>query len=363
MPSASPRALETRPARGLLILALLGFAGGNLFALLLLATRWHFFDWVAFTYRFNTLGMPVILGALSLAAALLARRAPPSMRRSLRRTGLFLAAWGAAAFGTYVYATHVEPNRLVLREVRLASSKITRPLRILHISDLQSDAIGAHEARAFAEMVALAPDLIIHTGDLLQPVPPATIASELPKVRALLEGLTPPLGVFHVQGDTDGPIAHLARDGIGPMRFLVNDDVTLELPGGGRLRLLGLDLDPSSYDEHTERIIHRWHRRTFPDELTVVAGHRPDFALVTERYPIDLTLAGHTHGGQIRLPFIGPLTILSRVPRAWGRGFREVGQTRLNVSAGIGAEHVLGIPSIRINCPPEMTLIELVPAS
>ncbi len=63
----------------------------------------------------------------------------------------------------------------------------------------------------------------------------------------------------------------------------------------------------------------------------------------------------------IFLPFVGPLITFTRIPRDWARGFREVGRTRLNVSAGIGAEHAHGLPSIRINCPPEMTLIHFVP--
>jgi hypothetical protein len=78
--------------------------------------------------------------------------------------------------------------------------------------------------------------------------------------------------------------------------------------------------------------------------------------------PVDLCLAGHTHGGQIRIPLVGPIVTLSYVPRSWARGFREVGATRLNVSAGIGCEHAAELPSMRLFCPPEMTLIELRPA-
>ena len=72
--------------------------------------------------------------------------------------------------------------------------------------------------------------------------------------------------------------------------------------------------------------------------------------------PVDLYLAGHTHGGQIRIPFGGPIIIPSRVPRSWARGFRELGATRLNVSAGIGCEHASRLPSMRLFCPPEMTV-------
>ena len=65
----------------------------------------------------------------------------------------------------------------------------------------------------------------------------------------------------------------------------------------------------------------------------------------------------------LSIPFFGPLlTLTKRIPRSWALGYREIGKTRLNVSAGIGSEHMVGLCSIRVNCPPEMTLIVIEPA-
>ena len=58
---------------------------------------------------------------------------------------------------------------------------------------------------------------------------------------------------------------------------------------------------------------------------------------------------------------IGPLITLSRVPRSWARGGCQVSGSWINVSAGIGAEHAAGVPSIHFDCPPEMTLITVEP--
>jgi hypothetical protein len=71
---------------------------------------------------------------------------------------------------------------------------------------------------------------------------------------------------------------------------------------------------------------------------------------------IDLCLAGHTHGGQIRIPFFGPVVTLSNVPKEWAMGYRKVRNIRMNVSAGIGSEHAGDLPAIRFNCPPKMSL-------
>jgi predicted MPP superfamily phosphohydrolase len=77
--------------------------------------------------------------------------------------------------------------------------------------------------------------------------------------------------------------------------------------------------------------------------------------------PIDLCLAGHTHGGQVRLPYWGALVIDSEVPEAWSSGFARIGIPYLNVSAGAGSNRFGGLPPMRLNCPTEMTLIELAP--
>jgi predicted MPP superfamily phosphohydrolase len=102
-----------------------------------------------------------------------------------------------------VYATHIEPNNLQLREVVIQSEKIERPFTLLHLSDIQSGGIGRYETKVFQKIRALDPDLILHTGDLLQPRGGLTRKGELPKLAALFETINPPLGMFTVEGESD----------------------------------------------------------------------------------------------------------------------------------------------------------------
>jgi len=74
---------------------------------------------------------------------------------------------------------------------------------------------------------------------------------------------------------------------------------------------------------------------------------------------VQLVLSGHTHGGQIKLPWLGCVWPNDRIPRRLARGVHEVNGTKVHVSAGIGSSPPL---PVRINCPPELSLLTLVPA-
>ncbi len=91
-------------------------------------------------------------------------------------------------------------------------------------------------------------------------------------------------------------------------------------------------------------------------------AHRPDVVTtLAPRSHVDLVVCGHTHGGQVQLPWIGPPFVLSSVPRAVGAGgLSELGGHKLYVSRGIGWEHGHA-PRVRFRCPPEVSLLTLVP--
>jgi len=91
----------------------------------------------------------------------------------------------------------------------------------------------------------------------------------------------------------------------------------------------------------------------------VVLGHSPNFAL--GRIEADLLVAGHTHGGQVRVPLVGPLVTLSKVPRRWAAGLTDLpGGGRLLVSRGVGMEGG-SAPRLRLFCRPELVVIDLAP--
>jgi predicted MPP superfamily phosphohydrolase len=218
------------------------------------------------------------------------------------------------------------------------------------LADLQTDHVGRYERKALLHARALQPDLVVFDGDYVQVGDPAERARQVGQLNALLRevGLKPRLGAFAVQGDVewgydDWPIL-FAGTGV----HALPKTGVLDL---GELELAGLTL----HDSRVGCVL------PLKKKFRVVFGHAPDFAL---RPPSgDLLLAGHTHGGQIQMPFFGPLITLSQVPRAWaGGGLVDLGAGRhLIVSRGIGRERGPA-PQLRFNCRPEIVVIDLIPA-
>lgn len=316
-------------------------------------------------YNFNLFELPLILLGLALVfvgLALTWRNA----RRSLILAAVFYAFIGVDLFLLRYYVTFVEPERLVVHEVRIETPKVSAPVRILHIADIQAGSIGPYQESIFDRIETLKPDLILNTGDFLQLVPPATFEEEWPKLHTLMERVNPRMGTYGVFGDTEFESSarmHMHRakpEDLEPLVMLASRSVNVDT-GGGVLSLHGLTLSQSRSEEWMRRSIEPWLKESDPSSFRILFGHSPNYALGVEAEPIDLCLAGHTHGGQVRLPFYGPLVIDSEVPKEWARGFRRIGIPYLNVSAGAGSNRRNGLPPIRFNCPTEMTLIELVP--
>lgn len=312
-------------------------------------------------YDFNLFYLPIGLSLIALIFAGLGLTRIASRRVFLMFSGLYFFL-SIDLFALRYYVTYVEPQRLILREVRIETPKFKEPVRILHISDIQAGSIGAYEAAIFARIAALDPDLILNTGDYLQEVPPATFESELPKLVALMRSLSPRYGMYGVFGDTEMELYRVPREALQPLDLLSSRTVRIETPAGV-LSLHGLSLFQSNHAQWAVRTVGPWIEQSDDTEFRILMGHSPDYAMGMMEKPIDLCLAGHTHGGQVRLPFIGALTIYSQVPKEWARGFRRIGIPYLNVSAGAGSNRRNGLPPIRFNCPTEMTLIELVPLS
>jgi predicted MPP superfamily phosphohydrolase len=309
-------------------------------------------------YNFNTVLFPLVLSA---TAALGYREAQRTRDRS---TASHAALGGLAAVGcaaARVYATHIEPRLLHVHHIRIPTPKVRHRLRILHLSDMETDAVRNQEPKVIGVARHLSADLVVHTGDLLNPIEPATYESELPKMARVWDELWAPLGKWNVAGEVDLPIIHELRRGIGGLRQL--EGVRVLRHRSTKISVLGLTFEQSCNEEpeQLKQLVRNWLVSSDPDAFTLLLGHRPDYILSVQDQAIDLCLAGHTHGGQVVVPGYGPIKTMSEVPKQWASGFHQVGATRLNVSAGVGFEHNGGVPAIRVNCPPEMTVFDLVP--
>lgn len=294
----------------------------------------------------------VALPLAALALALAGWRGGGWPLRLLALAGLLLAPVGA-------YASFVEPRRLVLErtEVPLAAARDgERPIRVAVLADLQFDRLGAHERDAVALALEQRPDLILLPGDYIQGTA-AERARELPKLRRLLGRLRAPGGVFAVQGDQESPAqAHAIFAGTG-VRLLADELVSTRV-GDRRVTLAGLSLDWRS--EPARAAVARLETEPGDGNVRLLLAHRPDALLaLSPGSRADLLVAGHTHGGQLRLPLLGPLETGSTLPREVGAGgLHTLDGRRIYVSRGVGVERGQA-PKLRLGAPPEVSLLEL----
>jgi predicted MPP superfamily phosphohydrolase len=270
-----------------------------------------------------------------------------------------LATVSAGLLAAYVEGYHREPKDLVVRRHELGLRRGAPPagrIRIVHLSDLQTHQVGAHEERALREALRQKPDLIVMTGDFIQPRLDDTQARAQADLRLLLRRLhvQAPLGVYAVQGDTDHDWPGVLQG--TPVRCLTNEVAEIDLPGGRSLSLVGLAVGQSRRpDRSTFELVDRVPK----GRLRVVAGHSPDYVMgLAGRVHVDLALGGHTHGGQIVVPGFGPPLTLSRLPRRYASGLNIYEGIPLHVSPGIGMER-LTAPQVRFLCPPEVSVLDL----
>jgi predicted MPP superfamily phosphohydrolase len=244
----------------------------------------------------------------------------------------------------------VEPTWLEVSRHRIRSEKIDRPIRIVVLADLQTDRIGGYERAVFRRALQEKPDLLLLAGDYIQAGGRQREALR-GQLNAFLRRLDlPERGrVFAVEGNIDRRGWPDVFRGTSVRPVLSTE--TFEA-AGIRLTCLGRD---DSFD--------RWLEvdAAGADRFHLVLGHSPNFAL--GRIEADLLVAGHTHGGQVRLPFVGPLVKLSAVPRGWAAGLTELPDgSRLLVSRGVGMERS-NAPRFRFLCRPELVVIDLAPES
>jgi predicted MPP superfamily phosphohydrolase len=300
-------------------------------------------------FTFMRFAAQVLFGELPLLALALAT----VLRR--RRPGFAAIALGVSAslIAVYVVAYHVEPYRLQERE-HVVSTWRGRALRIAHLSDLQAARIGPLEERAWRALAASRADLIVLTGDYVQARRGDDRRALEAEFRALMARvpLHAPLGVYAVQGDVEVPGWErlFAGTGIVPLQ-----DQGVSLDG---VRLVGLSRR-TSRARNGSRIVDLLKGASHLD-LRIVAGHAPDFVDALDRRQVDLVLAGHTHGGQVALPGLGPLITLSRLPRRFAGGLEDFDGVPLHVARGVGMERGTA-PQLRFGVPPEVCVLDLRP--
>lgn len=257
----------------------------------------------------------------------------------------------------HIYGFWIEPQRLVLARQTFHSPKMpsSRTLRLLHLSDLHVERLTDRERRVISMIRETEPDIIVLTGDYLS-LSCGDDPAAMEAARAVLQELSAPLGVYAVSGSepVDKPEV-LARlfEGL-PIKWLRDERVSLHLPDLP-IELLGISCthDPAIDASHLLSA-----PAASSDRFTVLLYHTPDLAPEAARAGVDLMLCGHTHGGQVRLPFVGALYASSLYGTRFSAGRYQVGAMTLYVSRGVGLEG-RSAPRVRFLCPPEVVLWEI----
>jgi len=278
----------------------------------------------------------------------------PTTRRKFIRLA---AAAGVAALAAD--SVLLEPNRprIVRQEVALRRWPARlEGFTIALLSDFHYDPhFSVRPLRSAIGMVnGLRPELIVLTGDFVS-VPlfgdAAAAGAAAEPCAQLLRQMRAPHGLWAVMGnhdaatDPDRVTSALRSAGI---QVLSNQSTAIERDGA-RFWLGGVD-DVLEGDPDLDATLH-----DIPaDEPAVLLAHEPDYADHVARHPVDLQLSGHTHGGQVRVPFVGPL-YLPALARKYVWGLYKIGGLTLYTNRGLGT---VGVP-VRWNCPPEITLLTL----
>jgi len=276
--------------------------------------------------------------------------------RITRRRMMALGSAGAIAFGVG-YARVLEPRWLAVRRVSISLGLASqRPVRIVHLSDLHwSDVVPRSVvASAVEQAVAAKPDLVCLTGDFIT----AGDGRSWDGYAEMLRRLTAAAPCVASLGNHDGGQWSAARGGqhdIRPVtellekanvRILVNQ--AYDGPGG--LRLVGLaDLWAGNFAP--EVAFDR--SETDASRKTIVLAHNPDTKDRINHYVWDLMLSGHTHGGQVVVPFYGPPLAPVRDLR-FVAGLKSWNDRQIYVSRGVG-----NLQGVRFNCRPEIAILEI----
>lgn len=292
----------------------------------------------------------------SAAAALLVRsvRRGGVTRAARLLTILPLAFLPVAGYARWIepYDLRLETSRIPIDSARVGDSS----LRIVVLADLQTDEVGDYEREAIDLVLAQQPDLILIPGDLYHGNG-YRFEQVREELRDQLARLKAPGGVWFVRGDVDpehriGPLL----EGTG-IRRLRNEIVRLELKGR-KIALCGVDRD--EFSERSRRLIGELESLPGDEEIRILMAHHPDVVTqLSADSRVDLTVAGHTHGGQVVIPFFGPPITLSSLPRDVASGGSHLlDGNRLYLSRGVGHERTQA-PRIRFLSPPELSVLIL----
>lgn len=266
------------------------------------------------------------------------------LRRGAKEGVKHLVRGGAIALAIYGVVTVegflVEPNWPEVRKIKIPG-RLKSELTILHLSDLHIEPVMAPRDRWLIEAVRkVSPDMIVITGDIHQ------VGNEdFPSLGRVLQEMKAPLGVFACAGYDD---LELLRE-VSPNIVYLQDEGAFVEHEGDVIAVLG-----SPGRQLKERA-----SKLESVDYRIVLEHTPDRVNQAGELLADLYLCGHTHGGQVRIPFWGAVITNSPSGKRYEAGLYRQGDLFIHTSRGLGLEPKPA-PQVRFLCRPEITIIRIV---
>lgn len=261
-----------------------------------------------------------------------------------------------------LYMFFIEPYRLRVEQVEIYLSTLPSTLdglSICHLSDTHFTHFGILEQKLLDSLSKTRPDICVITGDI------ADKPEGFDVLRRVLAAINPPLGVYAVLGNGElrlnMPSSELSRE-LSSLGVILLDNRHVDLSiSGVNLSIIGVSDPFEGIDDLNAAMI------DVPNEsFKVLLAHSPDILMQMGNHQVDLILAGHTHGGQVRLPIVGALWLHCRhnlglscghfkpEKLSGALGF-DLADCHLYISRGIGS----GALRPRLLCPPELAVLRL----
>ncbi len=243
-------------------------------------------------------------------------------------------------------------ERIAVAEFDLYSDKVTHPVTIVQISDLHEKSFGRGNARLFEQVRTLHPDLIAITGDII--FNSYTQSPDIAYMENLAAQCAATAPSFFVTGNHDRYHEQAVKEAFSSRGVTVLDETVVPFTAGDTQLMIGGIDDPSLDKDSIDRI-------HFPDNghFNILLAHDPEpFAETYDRKNADLVLSGHTHGGQVRLPWGKAVFTPEGFLPEYSDGLYTSGDTTMVISMGLGSSVI----PIRLFAQPEITLIRLLPS-